>query len=167
MLVMIKGSPLSWKIGSSEQLPDNAYVIPRNLSPRDLWTKPLPCTWIFINVEHFLLSFSVKRSKYLTHLTAGYDAYITNTGHEFRMQVEGRESKQATQLSQVSGTSYSQCPYQCMLQLAKPFSKSYRESTFTRTEPRSSRPNTALYLTLRYKQDIHWCLHNFRWDAMI
>lgn len=85
-------------------------------------------------MEHSLQSSSVKRNMYLTHLTAGYDAYETKTGHEFLMQVEGRESKQATQLSQALGTSYSQCPYQCLLQPAKPFSKNYRECTFTETD---------------------------------
>lgn len=64
---------------------------------------------------------------YLTHLTAGYDAHITNAGHEFLMQAEGRGSKQTTQLSQV-GTSYSQCPYQCMLQLAKPSQKATQKA---------------------------------------
>lgn len=71
---------------------------------------------------------------YLTYLTTGYDARITNTGHEFLMQREGRETKQVTQLSQVLGTSSSQRPYQSMLQLEKPFSKSYREGTLTRTD---------------------------------
>jgi len=71
-------------------------------------------------MEHFLLCFSVKSNVYLTHLTAGYDAYATNTGHEFLMQVEGREGKQATQLSHELETSCSRCPYQCTLHLAKP-----------------------------------------------
>lgn len=106
----------------------------RNLSPRDTWTNPLSRTWIPIDVEPFLLSFSVETSMYLTHLTAGYDACITSTGHEFMIQVEGRKTKQATQPSQELSTSYPQCPYQCMLQLAKSFSKSYEKSMFTKTD---------------------------------
>lgn len=61
---------------------------------------------------------------------AGYDAYVAS-GHEFLMQVEGRESKQETEHT---STGHKLLSVFVPMYAAKPFSKSCRESTFTRTD---------------------------------